>query len=245
MGKFLLTQNSELRPLGVFNWTIPALSAVLPSGQRIKTCPAAGICAKLCYARTNSYMFSNVLAAHIRNLEMVVEDSEVWEATMLEELTHRRYRDKWVRIHDAGDFFSDEYLQAWLRIARSTPDVTFYAYTREVSRFRRVVEQGDKPDNFLYVFSLGGKEDGLVDLESDRHCDVFPSLESALAAGYMSQHEDDRHSVTLPTNRIAVIANAVPKLRNIQKQRTFRELQEDHDAGRRIWSSDSDSLRLF
>jgi hypothetical protein len=237
MGKFLLTQNSELRPLGVFNWTIPALSAVLSDGQRVNTCPAAGICATLCYARTNTYRFSNVLAAHTRNLELVVTDLASWEQSMIEELTHRRYRSKWVRIHDAGDFFSDEYLEAWLRIAAVTPDVTFYAYTREVSRFRRCVEQGQRPDNFMYLFSLGGKEDKLIDLVADRHCDVFPSLEAATVAGYSSQHEDDRHSVTLPTNQIAVIANPVKKLRNKQKQRTFRELQAAHEAGERIWTT--------
>jgi len=237
MGKFLLTQNSELRPLGVFNWTIPALSAVLSDGQRVNTCPAAGICATLCYARTNTYRFSNVLAAHTRNLELVVTDLASWEQSMIEELTHRRYRQKWVRIHDAGDFFSDEYLEAWLRIVTVTPDVTFYAYTREVSRFRRCVEQGQRPDNFLYLFSLGGKEDKLIDLVADRHCDVFPSLEAATVAGYSSQHEDDRHSVTLPTNQIAVIANPVKKLLNKQKQRTFRELQAAHEAGERIWTT--------
>jgi len=156
---------------------------------------------------------------------------------MIEELTHRRYRQKWVRIHDAGDFFSDEYLEAWLRIVTVTPDVTFYAYTREVSRFRRCVEQGQRPDNFLYLFSLGGKEDKLIDLVADRHCDVFPSLEAATVAGYSSQHEDDRHSVTLPTNQIAVIANPVKKLLNKQKQRTFRELQAAHEAGERIWTT--------
>lgn len=235
MGKFLLTQNSELRPLGIFNWTIPALSAVLSNGKRVNTCPSAGICATLCYARTGTYRFPGVIAAHTRNLEMVISDPDGWEQTMTAELTHRRYRDKWVRIHDAGDFFSDEYLNAWMRIARSTPDVTFYAYTREISRFRRCVEQGQCPDNFLYVFSLGGKEDKLIDLKNDRHSDVFPTLDSATAAGYTSQHEDDRQCVTLPTNKIAVISNPVPQLRKKQRERSFRELQEAHDLGERIW----------
>jgi hypothetical protein len=43
--RYMLTQNGELRPLGVYNWTIPALSAVLPDGRRVHTCPAAGVCA--------------------------------------------------------------------------------------------------------------------------------------------------------------------------------------------------------
>jgi hypothetical protein len=111
--------------------------------------------------------------------------------------------------------------------------VTFYCYTREVSRFRRVVEQGGaRPDNFLYLFSLGGKEDGLVDRQTDRHCDVFPSLEAARAAGYESQEADDRLCVTLPTNKVAVIANNIPQFRKRQGEVTFSGLQEQLDERR-------------
>jgi len=222
---WMLTQNSELRPLGVYNWTIPALSAVLPDGRRVKTCPAAGVCAALCYARVNTYRFPAVRAAHTRNLQRVVDDLSGWRDDMIAELGASRYRGgKWVRIHDAGDFFSDEYLEAWLEIARAVPDVTFYCYTREVERFRRLVEP-DPPENFLWVYSLGGREDHLIDRETDRHCDVFPSEEAAVAAGYLSQSADDRLCVTLPTNRVAVIANNIPHLRRRQGDHTFAELQ--------------------
>lgn len=37
---------------------------------------------------------------------------------------------RYFRIHDAGDFFRDEYLRAWLRICRDMPDVRFWAPTR-------------------------------------------------------------------------------------------------------------------
>ena len=240
--KYLLTQNSELRPLGIYNWTIPALSAQLPDGRRVKTCPAAGVCAALCYARVGTYRFSNVKAAHTRNLQMVVDDLNGWAAAMVEELGLPRYRgDKWVRIHDAGDFFSDEYLAAWLEIARAMPDVRFYCYTREVARFRRIVEQpGVKPENFLYVYSLGGKEDHLLDLMVDRHADVFPSEEAAANAGYWSQTADDRLCVTAPTNRVAVPVNNIPQLKRRQGEVTFGALQAEHDG--RDWSPPDPSM---
>lgn len=239
--RYLLTQNSELRPLGIYNWTLPALSAELPDGRRIKTCPAAGVCASLCYARVGSYTWRPVKEAHTRNLQMVVDDLDGWVATMVEELGLSRYRGgKWVRIHDAGDFFSDEYLAAWLGIARAVPDVRFYCYTREVARFRRVVEaqSGVCPENFMYVFSLGGREDHLLDLSVDRHADVFPSEESAAAAGYWSQTADDRLCVTAPTNRVAVPVNNIPALRRRQGYTTFGLLQAEKDraAGRPVLS---------
>ena len=187
-------------------------------------CQTAGVCARFCYARVGTYQFSNVKAAHARNLAMVVEDLDGWTQAMSDELDHKRYVGKWVRIHDAGDFFTDEYLQAWMDLARSHPETTFYAYTREVARFKRMAE-GKAPPNFLWLYSLGGMEDGLVDLEHDRHCDVFPSLEAAEEAGYTSQHEDDRHCVTLPTNKIAVVVNNIPHLKKRQGSETFGSLQ--------------------
>lgn len=230
----MLTQNGELRPLGIYNWTLPALSATLDDGRRIRTCPAAGVCATFCYARVGTYRFSNVRAAHARNLQMVVDDLPGWQAAMIDELGQRRYRGgKWVRIHDAGDFFNDEYLTAWLDVARAVPDVTFYCYTREVARFRRIVEvPGGRPDNFLYLYSLGGREDHLLDLSTDRHCDVFPSEAAARLAGYTPQSDDDRLCVTLPTNRVAVVANNIRHLQKRQGANTFGGLQADHDRRR-------------
>ena len=42
------------------------------------------------------------------------------------------------RIHDAGDFFSDPYLQAWVALCESIPDVWFWAPTR-VWAFRGIL----------------------------------------------------------------------------------------------------------
>lgn len=77
-----------------------------------------------------------------------------WEQAMLTELAAKRFTGAWIRIHDSGDFFSDDYLHAWLRVCRARPDLHFYAYTKEVDRFRRLVEP-DPPSNFLWVYSYG------------------------------------------------------------------------------------------
>jgi protein gp88 len=46
-------------------------------------------------------------------------------------LTTRLTRHANHEEHDSGDFFSDAYLLAWLRIFRARPDVNFYAYTKK------------------------------------------------------------------------------------------------------------------
>jgi hypothetical protein len=231
--RWLLTQNSELKPIGVYNWTLPAWAGRLPDGRTYNTCPQAGACAALCYARTGTYRFRNVLAAHERNLMMVLDDLADWSRAMAEELAHRRYQGRHVRIHDSGDFFSDDYLAAWLRIMRDQPPLTFYAYTKEVSRFRRLVEP-DPPANFRWVYSLGGREDHLIDRERDRHADVFPDEATIAAAGYASQDASDLLAIYGPP-RVGIPANNIRHLQRRQGQASFGGLQrarDDHRAAR-------------
>lgn len=47
----LLTQHSEMRQIGVWNWSLPAWAGRLADGRTYNTCPSAGICAQACYAR--------------------------------------------------------------------------------------------------------------------------------------------------------------------------------------------------
>ena len=222
----LLTQNSELRPDGIYNWSIPALAAKLSNGKNIKTCPNAGACANVCYARNGTYNFSNVKARHTANLEYVINDPQGWFAQMLEEVNHPRMRGKYVRIHDSGDFFSEDYLRLWLKIALLTPDVTFYCYTKEVSMFKRIVEY-DCPKNFRYLYSLGGREDYLIDLELDRHADVFPDDAAILEAGYANQDASDLLAITLTSNKIGIPQNNIPQFRKRLAGRTFGEVQKE------------------
>lgn len=242
----LLTQNSELRRVGVYNWTLPAWIVQLPNGQRFNTCPNAGVCARVCYARFGTYRFSNVKQRHMENLLYVLDDLYGWEAQMKAELTRRKFRatkkphdlicepkDYWlrnwiqrggkaVRIHDAGDFFSDDYLCAWIRIAQATPDVLFYAYTKEIERIKRHVVF---PINLRFIYSFGGQQDDLIDVDTDRHADVFPTLEALEQAGYVDQENSDLLAVCLPTNKIGIVANNIPTANKRFNGRTMRTMR--------------------
>ena len=225
--RWLLTQNSELKPLGVFNWTLPAWAGRLPDGRTYNTCPMAGACAPLCYARVGAYRYSHVLAAHQRNLMLVLDDLPGWRRRMTAELREPRYAGRHIRIHDSGDFFSDEYLAAWLDVMRDHPGLVFYAYTKEVSRHRRLVEP-EPPSNYRWVYSLGGKEDHLVDRERDRHADVFPDVAAIEAAGYASQDASDLLAIYGPP-RVGIPANNIRHLRRQQAEDTFGGLQQAQD----------------
>ncbi|MBA9005975.1 GP88 family protein [Thermomonospora cellulosilytica] len=226
----LLGQNSELRADGVWNWTLPALATRLPDGRTVSTCPAAGVCALACYARSGTYNFPAVAERHQANLAYVLDDLPGWQRQMAAELAHQRHRGGWIRIHDSGDFFSDHYLAAWLRIMAFRPYVNFYCYTKEVSRFRRLVEPAP-PRNFWWVYSYGGREDHLIRPGIDRVADVFPDEESIRAAGWHSQNASDLLAVLGPAP-VGIPANNIPHLRRRQGDRTFRQWQAELDARR-------------
>ena len=224
--KKLLSQNSELRPDGIFNWSLPAFGVKLTNGTTMNVCPNAGACASFCYARNGTYNFSNVKGRHIANLEYILEEPEVWFNQMLAEVQKPKMAGKFIRIHDAGDFFSEKYLNLWLQIAIQTPNVTFYCYTKEVSMFKRVVEP-NCPPNFRYLYSMGGKEDHLIDKEKDRHAEVFPDDAAILDAGYSNQDASDLLAITLTSNKIGIPANNIKHFNKKMAGRTFGALQEE------------------
>ncbi|MEU8132175.1 GP88 family protein [Streptodolium elevatio] len=229
----LLRQNRELRAIGVWNWTLPAWAGRFPppDGRTYNTCPSAGVCRHVCYARHGTYTWPVVRARHQANLRLVLDDLSGWEAAMTAELGAARFRGSWIRIHDSGDFFSDAYLLAWLRVIRARPFVNFYAYTKEVARFRLLVEP-DPPPNFLWVYSLGGTQDEALDPARDRVADVFPDAAAIEAAGWHSQEASDLLAVLGP-RLVGIPANRIPQFLKQQRNRTFGSWQAEVNARRR------------
>lgn len=228
--RLLTNGNRNLARDRIWTWTLPALAARLPDGRAIRTCPSAGICAQACYARAGAYMFPAVKAAHVRNLQFVIDDLRGWEAAMTRELTARRFDGAYVRIHDSGDFFSDAYTIAWLRIIASAPRITFYAYTKEITRYRRLIAPR-APANSRWILSYGGRQDDRIDPLHDRVADVFPDEQSISASGFHSQARSDLLAAFGPTP-VGMSANNLPALRRRQGERTFREWQEQSDRQR-------------
>ncbi|MFD7663563.1 hypothetical protein [Streptomyces sp. NPDC059788] len=214
----------------IYKWTLPAWAGRLPDGRTYNTCPSAGICHDLCYARHGTFQFPGVVRAHQANLRYVLDEPDAWEAQLTTELQHRRYYSgpgpAHVRIHDSGDFFSAAYLHAWIRIVRRTPDVVFYAYTKEIALFEETVRP-DPPPNFYWRYSYGGTQDARIPPGSP-HVDVFPDEESLDQAGYTSQAPSDLRGAYGPET-LGIPANNLPHLKKAQGSQTFRALQRAAD----------------
>jgi len=74
---------------------------------------------------------------------------------------------------------------------------------------------------------MGGKEDHLIDIESDRHDDIFPDKEALTRAGYKNQEKSDLMAALLPTNKIGIVANKIPRLVKLQGRKTFSLAQKE------------------
>jgi len=148
----------------VYDLTLPALSGIVVDEDtgdfvEITTCPGAGACQLFCYARKGGYvMFPASSMSAAQALNFLVNDPEGYSARVNQEIkTVKAKADKAgirlvVRWHDAGDFFSKEYLDLAYDVAKSNPDVQFYAYTKMGD-----VATGATPANFTMNFSSGSK----------------------------------------------------------------------------------------
>ncbi|MFF4699909.1 GP88 family protein [Streptomyces chattanoogensis] len=215
----------------IWKFTLPAWAGVLPDGRTYNTCPSAGVCRDICFARAGTFRIPSVLRAHQRNLQYILDEPDAWQAQMIEELQHPRFRPgearAHVRIHDSGDWFSESYLVRWLDIMRTAPDVVFYNYSKEVDLLERIARP-NPPPNFLWRYSYGGTQDELIEPHHP-HADVFPDEASLAAAGYTSQSESDLLAAYGPTT-LGIAANNLPAQKRKQGGRTFRALQRAADA---------------
>jgi hypothetical protein len=98
---------------------------------------------------------------------------------------------KAIRVHDSGDFYSPDYIKKWTEIARSNPELMFYAYTKSHHpNLREHLNELEKLPNFNVVQSMGSKYDHLID-PSKPHAVVFPDEASMKKAGYADAMESD------------------------------------------------------
>jgi hypothetical protein len=223
--KTLFTQNSNLRKSNIFAWTLPALGAKLTNTKSFMTCPQAGECAKFCYARNGSYMFAPTRKAHLAKLEAVLYHRSEWIEAVNKELSKNKYQGKFIRWHDSGDFFEISYLLDTYDIARKHPNITFYAYTKEVKLIKDTIDL--QPANFTHIFSYGGKQDHLIDPLEDRNCNVFGSMSDLINSGYALMQDNDSFAATSTNHNIGIYRNNIKHFVTKMGDKSFASLQAD------------------
>ena len=122
-------------PLHIGNKKIARNVAIL-SLLEYATCPNCKECKAGCYAHKATIQYCNVrvhrtvyswLAMHDagRFFQMIIAQLN----DILKHNSRRRVPVDTVRIHEAGDFFSQHYLEGWAMVAALFPVLKFYFYT--------------------------------------------------------------------------------------------------------------------
>jgi len=190
--KKLLKQNEKMQHSDgttsiFYNIGLPALTGLGYDEEKkefviINTCPGAGECKTFCYALKGGYVqWAPVSLSQTRILNYLYNDPSGFFEQLNAEIDEEKRKgdakqDKHkvtVRWHDAGDFFSDEYLDLAYKLAATHPTVDFYAYTKraDVSGATQ-----NRPPNFMINFSMGARkaEQKRVDFGIQKHSTVVP-----------------------------------------------------------------------
>lgn len=189
----------------IIGFGLPADYSYERDGVKFNTCPGANACKGVCYAKQGRYLMPNVANARLSNLYASLEPTFADDA--ISDLTYHAKRGyNVVRLHDSGDFHSQEYLDAWKKVASALPGMVFYAYTKSL----HLDLFTGKPDNFKLVQSLGGVYDARVNLDAP-HSRIFSSDVARIAAGYVDGNVNDVPAIE-GTTRIGLVYHGVRKL---------------------------------
>jgi len=96
-----------------------------------------------------------------------------------------------VRIHESGDFWTENYLKAWIMVAQGRPQQKFYAFTKSLGMWYNLRDM--IPSNFYLTASHGGTLDYLIDKYPEvytRVAHVVYTEEQATELGLEIDHDD-------------------------------------------------------
>jgi len=110
-----------------------------------------------------------------------------------------------LRVHVGGDYFSKQYLQAWIEVAKRNPDKLFYSYSKSLHFFKEFA----LPENLVLTASRGGKHDNLIDLHGWKEALVVYSEQEAIDKGLEIDH-DDTHAAFGKDNFALLIHGTQP-----------------------------------
>ena len=165
--KSLLKQNEKMQHSNgaleqFFNIGFAALTGIAVDESTgklviVNTCPGAGSCKVDCFAmKGNKIIFTAPWLSDGRILTYLLNDPSGFFEQLSAEITKEKALGAkggyavTIRWHDAGDFFSPEYLDLALNMAKQHPDVKFYAYTKMAG-----AALAQKPANFIINWSEG------------------------------------------------------------------------------------------
>jgi len=134
-----------------------------------------------CYAASQEAQYKNLRNQRWRNFDLLQgksrdEMADIINKSIEYNLPHGTHV---FRIHESGDFFNQDYFDAWIKVAKSHPETIFYAYTKSLKYWINRLSQ--IPENLILNASKGGRNDDLIDKYNLKYVEVVYSPEEAVA----------------------------------------------------------------
>jgi hypothetical protein len=146
-----------------------------------------------CFAASQEALYPTVRLSRWNNFKnlMLCKENGKQSTHKMVELIQKSLPKKAekVRVHVSGDFYIQEYFDAWLQIAKDNPDTVFYAYTKSLKFW--IARLSTIPDNLRLTASRGGNFDNLIEKYNLPEVQVVfhPS-----EAGILEIDHDDSHA---------------------------------------------------
>ena len=155
MKRLLSNQNAKLGRLSSFS--LPLSSCDKEMSKE---------CKKYCYANYMKRLYPAWQKKMEYNYRVAKSDKFV------ERINHElKEASVYIRIHVSGDFYSQEYLEKWFKIARDNPKQVFYCYTKSIK-----LDYWGRPNNLIIYLSDDklklekhyGRFDGVATISFDK-----------------------------------------------------------------------------
>jgi hypothetical protein len=109
----------------------------LPAGKAYSCPGATSVCESVCYAGKLEKVFPSVKKNLLHNWALLKDEDLQGMYSLLSEMIAefktecvKKNAPMLFRIHWDGDFFNDDYAQAWRLVIEEQPDIQFWVYTR-------------------------------------------------------------------------------------------------------------------
>jgi hypothetical protein len=182
-----------------------------------------------CFSASNELIYKNTYEQRKHNLELLRTVAHS-KPKMVELIKKSLPKDlKILRLHVAGDFFTQSYFDAWLEVMAKTPHIHYYAYTKSLIFWVRCLDS--IPENFILTASRGGLSDTLIEKHNLRFAQVVGS-------------EYEARKLKLPVDTTDKYA-MLPKHRNTSFALIVHGMQKAGGKFSKNWKAQIDGKRKF
>ena len=145
--------------------------------KNVKPGPQAEI---MCYAARAQGQYPGANIQAFKNLDLLkrMKTTEKMANLIIKSMEyHGLAKTDILRIHEAGDFFSQNYFDAWIEVAKRMPKTLFYAYTVSLPYY--MARKNSLPKNFKIIASMDKHNEKFIMDNGLRYSTVVGSAEEA------------------------------------------------------------------